>query len=81
MSIKIETVPTLEHRNLVIFSLILKRWLCFGKLFELSTSICDRNLAIFWRDTDFRGRQREIQKLDSKPVPVTPPSYLAGHDR
>ena len=44
-----ETVADLEHRNSVIFSLILKRWVRFGNLFEISTSICNRNFAIFCR--------------------------------
>ena len=51
--IKFETVPTLEHRNSVSFSSILKRWVCFEKPFELSTSICNQNFSIFcrWRVT------------------------------
>ena len=44
-----ETVADLEHRNSVIFPLIFKRWVRFGNLFELSTSICNRNFAIFCR--------------------------------
>ena len=42
-----ETVANLEHHNSAIFSLILKRWVRFENLFELSTSIRNRNFAIF----------------------------------
>ena len=44
-----ETVATLEQYNTVIFSLILKKWVCFGNLYELSTSTCNWNFAIFCR--------------------------------
>ena len=48
-SFEFETVATLKVCNSIIFSLILKRWVRFGNLFELSTSICNRNFAIFCR--------------------------------
>ena len=44
-----ETVANSEQRNSVISYLILKRWVCFGNLFELSTSICNWKFAIFCR--------------------------------
>ena len=75
---KSETVPTLGCSNSVIFSFISRRWVFFKNLFELATSICNQNFAIFCRlgstlisveDIIFDGDE----KLDLKLVVVCEP--------